>query len=135
MSALSLICRRRSHPVRRLLWQLQPQPREPLERVPNAVTFLALPAFLPRGGYLHGDRGVKAEGRWGQHSLLQIGVPVPRGLQRPPSSSSSSSQSTAHIRSPHCRKEAMWVCRNLHKLVALSVNRFRFFFALFLHYY
>lgn len=110
-SILSLVCRWWSHPLCRLFWQFQPQPWQPLQWVPDTVTFFTLPALISRGGYLHRDWGVETEGSWVHHPFLQTGVPVPRGLQCP----RSSSHSAAYLCTPHRGKEAMRVPGNFHK--------------------
>lgn len=109
----SLVCRRWSHLVCRLLGQFQPQPWQPLQRVPDTVAVFTLPALISRGGYLHRDWGIETEGRWVHHPILQTGVPVPRGLQW----TLSSTHSTTYLCTPHRRKKAMRVSRNFHKLV------------------
>lgn len=111
---LSLVFRRwRSHPVCRVFWQCQPQPWQPLQWLPDTVTFFTLAAFISRRGYLYRDWSIETEGSCMHHPILQTGIPVPRDLQWP----LSSSHSTAYICTPHCRKEAMRISGNLHQLV------------------
>lgn len=106
--------RRGSHPVCRVFWQLQPQSGQPFQWIPDAVTFLTLPALVSRRSYLHRNRGAETREDFKfQHSNLQTGVPVPRGLQ----CSLGSIYSTAVLCTPHCREETLWFRRNFHQLV------------------
>lgn len=114
LMTLSFVFNRwRSHPVCRLLWQCQPQPWQPLQWVPDTVTFFTLPALISRRGYLYRDWSIETEGRCMHHPILQAGISVPRDLQWP----LSGDHSTAYICTPHCRKEAMRISGNIHQLV------------------
>lgn len=108
----------RSNPVCRLLWQLQSEPWQPFQRIPDTITFFTLPALISRGGYLHRDWGLETEDSRVQHSILQTGVPVPWGLQRP---LNTSSYPTSFLCTPDCREKAMRIRRNFHQLVFLSI--------------
>lgn len=103
------------YPVRRLLWQCQPQSWQSFKWIPDPVALLPLTAIVPWGCLLSGDWGPEAEGTREWHAFSES-LPVSRSEQcsRCPGHHSGI---ISHLQPSHSGQETLWFHWHIHQWV------------------